>query len=158
MNPLPHLAIMRGFARKLTQDGDLAEDLLQDACLRLLQNETYDPNHPSGTTEAYWACAVVKTEWLKWFKRQRALKRDRCLEWQVPHTNGDDEPYDNEAALSVAPRQEEQIYIAEVIALIRAKLTRGQSKALIDYINGVPERSQRTTVITARKALRKLVA
>ncbi|HEY2482643.1 MAG TPA: sigma-70 family RNA polymerase sigma factor, partial [Caulobacteraceae bacterium] len=65
---LPHMDAAYGFARFLSRDATVAEDLVQDAYLRVYQSFS---GYRGGDAKA-WLLAIVRSCFLTWVRAQRA--------------------------------------------------------------------------------------
>lgn len=78
------LPAMRAFARSLTRNADSADDLVQDALVRLL---TAQHSYTPGTNFKAWAFTVIRNRFYDQYRRKRHADRLQDELMQIDHSH-----------------------------------------------------------------------
>lgn len=78
------LPAMRAFARSLTRNADAADDLVQDALVRLL---TAQQSYTPGTNFKAWAFTVIRNRFYDQYRRKRHADRLQDELMQIDHSH-----------------------------------------------------------------------
>ena len=96
---LDHVPAMRRYARALSRDDDVAEDIVQDALVRAYEGaSTFRP----GASLKNWLLAIVRNSFFGDLRRSKAehLRQERMALLLVDH---------------VEPHQEQQAYLRQIV-------------------------------------------
>jgi RNA polymerase sigma-70 factor (ECF subfamily) len=102
---LPHLDAAHAFARYLCRDAVVAEDLVQDACLRAYRGFH---NYRGGDAKA-WLFAIVRSSFLEWLRGQRR--------WDAFNADEPDEdiPDDSASAEAILMREADDAAVRQAV-------------------------------------------
>jgi RNA polymerase sigma-70 factor (ECF subfamily) len=102
---LPHLDAAHAFARYLCRDAIVAEDLVQDACLRAYRGFH---NYRGGDAKA-WLFAIVRSSFLEWVRGQRR--------WDAFNTDesGEDIPDETANAEAILMREADDAAVRQAV-------------------------------------------